>query len=182
MKTASLATASLILVVLFLDVSCSRKAVHGRALRVQELSNLRPAADDPALRGEGFDPSAPTPPTPPEFVEKGAFFSKVHWSPAAEFDLKPGESHSITVALPKPATVFARASWRRGAGPISILMTKDGTTVASGTTFPVPPDRGTALAYGSVKKAGSASVLVRNESAVPVKVEVVVGALAGGQQ
>jgi hypothetical protein len=173
MKLRFIAMASVALA-LFFNASCAHKVV-----RVKEVSNPHPTAKDPALYGEEMT-LLHGPPPPPQFEEKGALFTQIQWLPTVEFDLKPGEAHALETTTVQGATLFARASWRGGSGPVTILVMKDNSVLASGTSYIQAPNRGIAFARSGATAPGTARVFFRNGGPSLVKVKAIVGMLVGG--
>jgi len=100
--------------------------------------------------------------------------------PTAEFVLKPGETHVLNFVTKRGAILFVRASWSGGAGPVTVLVMKDGSVLASGTSYTQTPDRGIALARGDSMTSGNATLSILNAGPRVVKVRADLGMLIGG--
>ncbi|SRR6266571_2055334 len=173
MKHSSRTTTS-IAVAFLVGASCTHQIV-----RVHELPSPHPVENDPALSGKETTLLA-GPPAPPQFEEKGAIFEKIQWLPTAEFVLKPGETHVLNFVTKRGAILFVRASWSGGAGPVTVLVMKDGSVLASGTSYTQTPDRGIALARGDSMTSGNATLSILNAGPRVVKVRADLGMLIGG--
>ncbi len=115
-----------------------------------------------------------------EFRGKGSFAlaPKTRWLPIAHIDLASRKSHRISVSLGEPALLLARVNWLGSPGPIRLVIVRDGTTIATGKTQSLPPDRGTGTVRAEIKTPGSATVVVTNDGATSAKAQIVVGTLA----
>jgi hypothetical protein len=143
----------------------------------EETPNLRITAEDPVVKNGQLE--LVTIEALPEFRHKGAheLMEETQWSFSPEIELGPVESHRFTVSFGEPTLLLANAKWRGSETPVKMVVAKEGVTLATGTPYPVPPDRGTVTAKAEIETAGEAIVSVTNDSNFPVKVRITVGTL-----
>jgi hypothetical protein len=145
--------------------------------RVREIPGMPRTADDPALQGAPAKP--PLEASPPGTRAEGSteVDEKTTWLPVAQFDLLPNASRKFTVSFTQGVIVFARAIWSGSAGPVSVVVSRAGSTVASAKPVSGPPDHGAALAQAAISSAGSADILVTNVGTTSVTVRATAGTL-----
>jgi hypothetical protein len=154
---------------------CAPKSRPSRT--VQESDTAPRASADPALREEMFRLLAPPPPGSGQIPDRNAAFGRIQWQPVAIYDLGPGEVRVFKATRTQSFSVFVRAGWRGGEGPLSILVTGAGATITSGVAIKVEANRGVATATGSVGRPGIVDVVIRNAGTVSLHVQTVVGIL-----
>jgi len=168
--------ASFTLALLCLSASCKDKATH-KAIYVKDVPNLRSAANDPEINLEGLTPTLLSPPDSRMSADPDELESRVNWSPVAEFQLKAGETRVVSLNISQPVTLLVRVLWSGAASPVSVLVTKSGTTIATGAIYPLRSDRGTVIAYGVVSEAGAVNISVHNNGNRVTKIQAIWGTL-----
>jgi hypothetical protein len=152
-------------------------------VQVMEVPNLVITGDDPILQGGRLDPEVVLggfPPTPPEFIDRGAhdLFEETEWTFIEETELGPGQTQETSVSIAVPALLQARATWFGALVPMEMEVSLDGALLATGTAHTSPPNRGTIAADVQIGSPGSATVKVVNNGSVPVGVQMIIGVLS----
>jgi hypothetical protein len=146
------------------------------SLVVHQIPGPGRTADDPALRGE-----LPQPPLAfanPKDGSKGSFALDkfITWTPISQFDLAPSSSKTLTVHFREGVMLFGRAIWYGGSGPVRLVVSQSGASLASVKRL-VAPGHGAALAQVRLPRAGSATVTLTNDGPAAVTVRAAVGTL-----
>lgn len=163
---------SLVLAILAGVAACA----HQPQLQMTEETPPARTADDPALHGA--PPSKPIDAGTPGSHAEGSITldAKTTWTPLSTFDLAPNTSQKLSVSFSEGVVVFARAIWQGSQGPVNVVVSQAGTTLASAKPV-VGSGHGAALAQTKIPSAGSADILVTNAGNAPVSVRVAVGTL-----
>jgi hypothetical protein len=159
---------------------CKRKKESTAKIRVQEVPNIRLAAEDPAIRGDQFNPLQPNADDPVAITGQGdiSLERNMKWLPAADFDLAPNKPHLTTVPISEPTFVIARATSLGSLAPLRLTVEQAGVTLESRNTIPIPPDRGIVMTRVEVNPSGNVNISVVNEGKESVRVQAVVGTVA----
>jgi hypothetical protein len=163
---------------------CKRKKESTAKIRVQEVPNIRLAAEDPAIRGDQFNPLQPNADDPLAVTDQGdiSMERNMKWLPAAEFDLAPSKSHLTTLQISEPTLVIVRATSLGSLTPLRLTVEQAGVTLESRNTMPIPPDRGIVMTRVEVDPSENVNISVVNEGKESVRVQAVVGTVASGKE
>jgi hypothetical protein len=151
----------------------------------------RSVTADPSVMGDfpdGWlvaDAGAGLPPPPSddlEFPEFEELFEHSQAPPVVEEDLAPGAKRTVEIPLAGPSGLAGSARWIGTLSPLTVVLTLDGTTVATGTAYHFGLDRGGSYLNAHVTTGGLATLSVTNTSDVTVKVRIVFAATASNTE
>lgn len=155
-----------------------------QSARIVEL-HQRSITDDPAVTGNFPDgwtiPGLPSGPLgTPNPGETGApdGVEKINYAPLAEVNLAPGDTHKVDLQAAGPSLLIGSAKWIGTTESLSVTLSFNGASVATGSGFSIGTDRGGSVVRAQTTAGGEVSLLVTNTSAVAVKVRIILGVFA----
>jgi hypothetical protein len=142
---------------------------------VIEEPNPLDARQDPAVRGDPFDPNTLPPNNPNPEQREEAFTAATSWVGSIVPQLGAGAMHTVTVALTEPGLVLAQANGTGSTGPVALDMS--GGQIVIQDVQPVPPNAVTAVTQAVVSGPTQVTVTFRNLGQSTLEVNLIVGTL-----
>ena len=171
----------MVVVALVLKCRVARPVKGDRSVQVVE-KRERSVSDDPAVKGN-FPPNGwlvagagthlPTP--PPEENEISDFaemFGNTRAPRVVEEDLSPGSTRTVELQLTGPSGLAGATRWIGTADALKIVIALDGSTLATGTAYPMGTNRGGSYLHVRATGGGHATLSVTNTSGITVKVRI----------